>query len=68
MTGTLSQPTATGSWHDRADRFSIDGRPVINGGRVNALSGQTHPKTNLVAVGVRGSSRLQCLTRSQRPV
>ncbi|AZT95839.1 aldehyde dehydrogenase family protein [Brevibacterium aurantiacum] len=46
MTDTISAPTATTTWHDKAAGLSIDGRPVINGERVDALSGQTQAKIN----------------------
>ena len=47
MTDTISAPTAVATtWHDKAAKLTIDGRPVINGERVDALSGQTQTKTN----------------------
>jgi gamma-glutamyl-gamma-aminobutyraldehyde dehydrogenase len=50
MTATLpdtaARPSTLADWHAAAAALSIDGRPVINGHRVDARSGQTHAKTN----------------------
>ncbi|WP_193071303.1 aldehyde dehydrogenase family protein [Brevibacterium sp. FME37] len=47
MTDTISAPTtAATTWRDKAANLTIDGRPVINGERVDAISGQTQTKTN----------------------
>ncbi|MCF2573630.1 aldehyde dehydrogenase family protein [Brevibacterium sp. UCMA 11754] len=47
MTDTASAPAAVATtWHDKAAKLTIDGRPVINGKRVDARSGQTQAKTN----------------------
>ncbi|AZT92007.1 aldehyde dehydrogenase family protein [Brevibacterium aurantiacum] len=47
MTDTVSAPTDIATtWHNKAAKLTIDGRPVINGERVDAQSGQTQAKTN----------------------
>lgn len=46
MTDTLTLSPAAADWRAKADALTLDGRPVIDGGRVDARSGRTHPKTN----------------------
>ena len=46
MTDTIPAPTTATTWHDKAAKLTIDGRPVINGERVEARSGQIQAKTN----------------------
>ncbi|MGC2941645.1 MULTISPECIES: aldehyde dehydrogenase family protein [unclassified Brevibacterium] len=50
MTATLpetgTRPSTLADWRAVAAALTIDGRPVINGRRVDARSGLTHPKTN----------------------
>ncbi|RAE29029.1 aldehyde dehydrogenase PuuC, partial [Burkholderia multivorans] len=46
MTDTLTRPPAAEEWRTKAAAITLDGRPVIDGVRVDAQSGQTHAKTN----------------------
>jgi gamma-glutamyl-gamma-aminobutyraldehyde dehydrogenase len=50
MTATLpdtaTRPSTLADWQAAAAALTIDGRPVIDGRRVDARSGQTHAKTN----------------------
>lgn len=50
MTATLpdaaARPNTLADWRAAATALTIDGRPVINGHRVDTRSGQTHAKTN----------------------
>ncbi len=43
---TETRPTTLADWRAKAAALTIDGRPVIDGRRVDSLSGATHPKTN----------------------
>ena len=46
LTDTPTRPSTLAEWQAAAAALTIDGRPVIDGRRVDARSGQTHPKTN----------------------
>lgn len=46
MTETLTRLTDAEDWHAKAAALNIDGRPVINGTRIDTHSGQTQEKTN----------------------
>ncbi|RAE90238.1 aldehyde dehydrogenase PuuC, partial [Burkholderia multivorans] len=46
MTDTLTRTPAAEEWRTKAAAITLDGRPVIDGVRVEAQSGQTHAKTN----------------------
>ena len=46
LTDTPTRPSTLAEWQAAAAALTIDGRPVINGQRVDTRSGQTHPKTN----------------------
>ncbi|MCT1552176.1 aldehyde dehydrogenase family protein [Brevibacterium casei] len=46
MTDTLTRTPAAEEWRTKAAALTLDGRPVIDGARVDAQSGQTHAKTN----------------------
>ncbi|WP_166969212.1 aldehyde dehydrogenase family protein [Brevibacterium atlanticum] len=46
LTDTTTRPSTLADWRAAAAALTIDGRPFIDGHRVDARSGQTHAKTN----------------------